>query len=652
MSLLQNMRSKAKGIVAKALIALLIVAMAAFGLDAFFYNQQSGSNNVLTINGRGVTEAEVENSVFQYRQQIASQFGQDYVEQIPEAAINEGGINNLTRQILLLQQAENYQLTASDEAVQQTLAATPEFRSENGFNREAFVDYLQANSLTSQQLRENVRESITLQTLPNFASQASFSTEKEKDLIAGIVYQSRDLMYTRISYAEFEPLAQPSAEDIQAHYDANKERYQSQEQASFEYLIVDRNNISEQIGEPDEEAINLAYQSHLAELSDDKRYGVSHILVDLSSRDEKEAKIRATQAKEEIDSGTPFNDIVAEYSDDPESKSKNGSLGTINLDDFIPELNDQIKLMSEGDIAGPFLSSFGYHIIRLDAEPGSNKPSLEELRETLTKQLIAKQASDLYERKKIDLGNSTFSSADLTAPATELAIAVQETDFIPRTGSENTKDLFANQKVIEAGFSQEVLTENLNSQVIDLGDKAVVLRLKEHKPKRQLQIDEVESEVRDTLISSESKKMAIELAQKILAKVHENGDQQDAELLSDSIFLDTLADLTPQSIKLVWSTDKGVKSFGQQNVDPEIADVTFALKDKSVLQQEVQPAHVYLGLITNSQKPLFSDLKKEEQEGIEQELRKKSSSQHTSALYALLKNKASISRRDETSSSH
>jgi foldase protein PrsA len=80
---------------------------------------------------------------------------------------------------------------------------------------------------------------------------------------------------------------------------------------------------------------------------------------------------KAKEAKAKLDAGTPWQQVVDEYSDDNATKSRGGDLGMISKGDRRiarldwNELVDKAFSMKEGQISDPIKAKDGYHIIKL-----------------------------------------------------------------------------------------------------------------------------------------------------------------------------------------------------------------------------------------------------------------------------------------------
>ena len=93
---------------------------------------------------------------------------------------------------------------------------------------------------------------------------------------------------------------------------------------------------------------------------------VRHILVAPSEiRSPKEAEDMIVKIQEQLDSGQPFEELAAEYSDDPASALNGGSLGWSEPESFVAGFSDEMKRTDIGQRSKPFLTQFGWHILEV-----------------------------------------------------------------------------------------------------------------------------------------------------------------------------------------------------------------------------------------------------------------------------------------------
>ena len=104
-----------------------------------------------------------------------------------------------------------------------------------------------------------------------------------------------------------------------------------------------------------------------------EEYGAKHLLVQFKgsaraaptiTRTEEEAKARATEAMKKARGGTPFEDVVKEYSDEPGAAQRGGDLGKFRKGQMVPEFQTAVEKMKVGEISELVKTQFGYHVIK------------------------------------------------------------------------------------------------------------------------------------------------------------------------------------------------------------------------------------------------------------------------------------------------
>jgi len=111
------------------------------------------------------------------------------------------------------------------------------------------------------------------------------------------------------------------------------------------------------------------------------RVSLRHILIRLQSseNDEKEVIQKANQLRARALAGEEFAELAKEYSNDVTSKDDGGDLGWLPLDQFqIEAFKAAVDTLQEGEISEPFLTQFGYHIVKLEGKKGERPISLED----------------------------------------------------------------------------------------------------------------------------------------------------------------------------------------------------------------------------------------------------------------------------------
>ena len=110
-----------------------------------------------------------------------------------------------------------------------------------------------------------------------------------------------------------------------------------------------------------------------------------------------DAKLKIDDIYSKLKAGASFADLAKSYSDDPGSAQNGGDLNWVSTGEMVPAFEDKMLHTPIGQISEPFQSSYGWHILEVEAE--RDQDMTQQYRRN-----AAKQA--LYERQfPIELDN-------------------------------------------------------------------------------------------------------------------------------------------------------------------------------------------------------------------------------------------------------
>ena len=181
-------------------------------------------------------------------------------------------------------------------------------------------------------------------------------------------------------------------EELRAYYDQNQASFISPEQVKLDYVVVSVADIQDQV-EVTEAELKDAYQARVASFQGEER-AASHILVDTESRSNAEAQARIDEIQTKLAEGQSFSDLAAEYSDDLGSKDNGGDLGYVSRGVMVGDFEDTLFAMQNIGQVEQVETEFGYHLIQLNDISKTEAPTLEEMRDELTEELMAQKAKD------------------------------------------------------------------------------------------------------------------------------------------------------------------------------------------------------------------------------------------------------------------
>ena len=130
------------------------------------------------------------------------------------------------------------------------------------------------------------------------------------------------------------------------------------------------------------------YNEHAEEFKTPETVSSKHILVD--------SEEKANEILAQIKAGdVTFEDAARANSTCP-SKDQGGDLGTFGRGQMVPEFEEAVFNMNNGEVSGPVKTQFGYHLIKVDTKNEAKAASFDEVKNKIVQQLIQKNQEKKY----------------------------------------------------------------------------------------------------------------------------------------------------------------------------------------------------------------------------------------------------------------
>lgn len=513
--MLQSIRDGSRSWGAKIIIGLMVAAMALFGVESLFSIFGSDPNEVASVNGEPIMRQQVELEV-----QRALRSGQVPPEQ--ERALRNDMLDQLITQQLLTQYADDGGFYVSDAQLDQIIVGLPEFHDQNGhFSADIFRNRLAGAGYSPMSFRQDLRVDIMRQQLQQGLAFSDFSLPSEQARLAELQNQARSFRYVLLDNdnADVDVDINVTDEQMQAYYDAHQERFERPEQVRVEYVLIDRQAMAAE-SDVDEEALRSAWR----EQNQDADRRISHIMVAFGDeRTREEARDIADNASDALEEGESFADTARRYSDDTASAEQGGDLGVVSRGIFGGAFDETAFALEEGQTSGIVEIDGAFHILQVTE---IEAPSFEEQRDVLRQNVALNDVNDAFNTKVQQLIDESFAADDLQSVADDLNLTLNQTDWLARGEGEG---VLSEPGVLDEAFSDEVLENGYNSEVIELDDdRRLVLRVAEHRDATLIGLDDVREEVEQAVAAQQRQEALLEQAQAMTAEL-ESGADVDAD---------------------------------------------------------------------------------------------------------------------------
>ncbi|MDZ7853001.1 MAG: SurA N-terminal domain-containing protein [Halomonas sp.] len=495
--MLQSIRDRSRSWGAKIIIGAVVVTMALFGVESLVGLLGNSPDEVAEVNGEAISRQQLEMEV-----QRAIRSGQVPPEQ--ERALRAEMLDMLITDRLLIQYADEGGLYVSEAQLDQLIVNLPEFQDANGrFDRDLFRNRLASAGFTPLTFRQQLSVDVKRQQLQQGLAVSDFTLEEERERLAALQRQSRSFRYHALVPGDLASPPEVDEQDLRAYYDAHKADYRRPEQVRLNYVVLDRQQMAEE-AEVSEEALREAWEEGAAEA--DRR--VSHIMVTFGdARSREEAAAILEQAEARLAEGEAFAEIAADVSDDTSTSDAGGDLGVISRGFFGEEFESAAFSLDEGEVSDIVETDNGLHLIKVTE---LDRPAFEESREQLRRQLASDRVTDDFNERAQRLIDDSFAADDLVGVAEDLGLELQQSDWVGRDGADG---VLSEPGVMEQAFSDDVLEEGYNSEVIELDeDRRLVLRVDEHREATTLPLDEVRDEIESAVRREKTREALVELA--------------------------------------------------------------------------------------------------------------------------------------------
>lgn len=514
--MLQKLRDQTQNTGFKILVVAIILVLTLFGFGAT--NMFLGADpEVAQVGDYEITQSLLAVETEREKRRLLGRMGPDFdPSSIDQLQLQQYALQQLISRRVLIQTATGMGLATPEDVVNEELVNAPAYQLDGTFNEAIYRQQVQALGyspvdfiadfgamMTSEQLRQGVMESTAF-------------ADWELAEVVRVINQRRDLAYLPLTIDLFIDQVNVSEEEVDLRYEENAGDYMTELKVDASYISLKVDDLQDDPSiEVEDSQLTQLYEEQREQALGAEQRDSSHILLQVNGeRTEQQALDEISAIRERLMAGADFATLAEETSEDPGSAANGGSLGPVGKGIFDPAFEQALWELSEtGDVSEPVLSSFGYHIVRLDEIVIPEYPAFEEQRDQLEEQIRRSHAHDLFADRVLELERSVYDErSSLSGSAEALAMNLVQAGVVSR-GEPGDDPLIGNQAVLDALFSDEVLGGD-NSEPVELmdGEQVVVVRVDQQYAPEPIPLTDVAASIREQ-IQREKARAAIDVAQ-------------------------------------------------------------------------------------------------------------------------------------------
>jgi len=500
MGVITNMRSRMQ-VVMWTILVLFVISMAIGGLVGGasigdIFGQQNG-NHIGSLNGKPILYEDFNRLVNAEVTRLQSQSTQDISDEDREY-IRAVVWERIIQDLLIQEQIEENNIVISDEEVLYQLKNNPPaflqgsaaFQTDGRFDLEKYMDaILNPGQLDWRPIEEFMRDIY----LPNYKLQqlvVNSASASEQDIIDN--YRKRFVNY-RIEILHItDKVLDGASKDF------------------FDSMMS---------GRPTEQELTELYKKNIEDYKQPEMRYMKYVKWPIVSsyNDSLRIKLEAENLMYRIKQGENFADIANAYTEDPSNNIvgsdvlKGGMLGWFGKGQMVSEFDKAAFETNKGDLVGPVLTNFGYHVIKIN-----DKRTLEDGTE---------QVNASHILLSISPGKDTES--DLRDMASIFSLDAQESGFAELADSLGMVigDASGVQKesifIQDIGVARDAVRFAFNSNLGDISDVvsndnyALIFYLDSISEEETMSFDSVKEELEVEYLAAAKKENIKNIAQEI-----------------------------------------------------------------------------------------------------------------------------------------
>ena len=520
--MLDFMRQRARSIWIKALFLVIALVFVFFGIGSF--GEDAQVQIIVTVDDEPITLQEFQrayrNVEANYREVYKERFTPELAQQMN---LRQQTLDQLVDTKLLAKEARRIGFRASDEDVRQEIAASPTFHSYGSFSPDRYRRLLRYLRMTPQEFEEQQRNRLVIERFQKFIDGSIRATDYEVEELFRFEQEQVNLAFLKIAAADLVDTVTVTEQQVREFYTNNTESFRIPERVRLHYVSYAPEDFAAEASVSEDEVLDF-YNTHKEErFTEEKQVQARHILFSLADgvSDERKADTRSTAQGilERARGGEDFAALAEEYSQDTGTASNGGDLGFFGRGRMVKPFEEAAFDMEVGQVSDLVETTFGFHIIKVEAiQPERIKP-LEEVTDTVTEELLERKSRAIAEQRVREDRENIAEGMTLSQFAESVGLEAKETPLVNQ--NETIPGLGPRPQLVETALGQ---SPGQISAPVQVENTWFLVSLTERAPSRIPEFTTVQEEAEEQYRSEQAERLAQEKADKLLTKLKETRD--------------------------------------------------------------------------------------------------------------------------------
>ena len=531
--MLMQIRERATGIFAYIIVILIIIPFAFWGIQEYFTGGAEVS--VATVEGYDISQREFDARLQEQRRYLKSIMG-DAADDLfgdDDQQFKKGVLDEMIQLRLLLSEVDAAGYRVSDQKVYQLVQSIPQFQKDGRFDNDTYQLVLSSQRRDPIQFESQLRGEEASNQYRGSIVYSAFLPGRDKLNYAALQQQERDFDYFEIKPDSASIIVSEQA--IEKYYQANLNQFSSKPRVKLQYIEIKQDSIAQELIISEQDLLT-AYDNEPQRYRTQELRQAQHILFKLDEDASEDAVTlafdKAQQALDRLADGESFASVAAALSEDTFSADNDGDMGLLSRTDIDnPVIMEKLFSMETGQVSDALRTKLGVQIIRLAEVVASQQKSFDQVSVQIDSEMRAQSAQTEFVSQAQTLEELSYEFDDNLDKAAEvLELAVKSTDWLD---ADSIEGIAQYPKIRALAFSEQVLNERINSDLIELDEgHVVVIRVSDHQEQQTQSLAIVRDQIKATLAHQLAAQQATQTGAAALLKI-KSGEQQFEDIATE-----------------------------------------------------------------------------------------------------------------------
>ena len=543
----------------KWVLAVVAISMVGY-LGAFFSdwgNDPQTGNWAAKVGDAPIPREAFIQSARQLDDYYSNLFGENYSTFKPQLRIGTAAIEQLIARKLIVQDAREMGLVATDDDKRRFIRENFVDESGNFVGAERYKQIVASRAPSAEQFHNTViAEAVIVEKWSDLIAQSLDLSDDELRAIHRERTDKTVIDYFVVPAADQKVDSAVGEQELRAWFDAHQDDYFREEGRDIRFVVIDRKQQQDKV-EVTQADVQAYYDSNQARYTHEEERRARHILLRVAPSDDK-ALIReaAERLLERVRGGDDFGELAKAMSQDPVSAEQGGDLGYFGRGRMVPPFEAAVFSTAVGEIAADVVESeFGFHVIEVTDAREAGVTPLVDVEEQIRGALKVQQAQQAVTALATRLQGDLTAGVSLEDLAKREGLTVQSRTV---TRGERLSDLGAGPDftgaVLELGPGE-------SSAPLRIAAGLALVTVDSLVPAAVAPFDDVREQVRSDVLNDRAVRAAVAAARKAVG---------------DAAGMASLAGRFGQEVTAAYSVGPGQTPPGTGGLTDELTAALFA----------------------------------------------------------------------------